>query len=312
LPQKIQLQTNANRQKQKSDVKALFRSGLHLNILAFISCSSTSSISSNNHIDSFESIEKIEPVWQKLAEGVEYFQGKVIYPKLDFHAIRIDLLQPNLQIVVSAGTLDNDGKTLSSRVTSFVRNFDLITGINAVPFDRSSSAEGLPIQNMGIVISNGLILSTANPGYDALVFYSDGTASIINQSQISGVENIINAVGGFFQILTDGQPSERTFNSESRHPRSAAGLSMLEETGSYLYLLVIDGRRSGSIGATENETALILKQLGSLDGINFDGGGSSTLVIRSSDNKIRAANTPIHGGIHGRERAVAGCLGIRN
>jgi len=78
-----------------------------------------------------------------------------------------------------------------------------------------------------------------------------------------------------------------------------------------LYLLVIDGRRSGSIGGTELDTAILLQSLGSWDGINFDGGGSSALVIRYPDNKIRAVNTPIHSGIPGRERAVAGCIGIQ-
>ncbi|WP_461247563.1 phosphodiester glycosidase family protein, partial [Treponema sp. R6D11] len=61
----------------------------------------------------------------------------------------------------------------------------------------------------------------------------------------------------------------------------------------------------------EEETALLLRQLGSWEGINFDGGGSTALAMRFADGKIRVVNTPIHGGIQGQERAVAGCIGVK-
>jgi len=33
--------------------------------------------------------------------------------------------------------------------------------------------------------------------------------------------------------------------------------------------------------------------------------------MRFADGKVRAVNTPIHGGIQGQERAVAGCIGVK-
>jgi exopolysaccharide biosynthesis protein len=74
---------------------------------------------------------------------------------------------------------------------------------------------------------------------------------------------------------------------------------------------VIDGRRSGSAGATEAELGVILRRLGAVEGINFDGGGSTALALRYPDGRVRAVNTPVHGGIPGQERGVAACLGIR-
>jgi exopolysaccharide biosynthesis protein len=65
------------------------------------------------------------------------------------------------------------------------------------------------------------------------------------------------------------------------------------------------------VGATEEEVGVILTRLGADDGLNFDGGGSTALVLRYPDGKIRPVNTPIHGMIPGKERAVATCLGIR-
>jgi len=101
--------------------------------------------------------------------------------------------------------------------------------------------------------------------------------------------------------------SDSAGDRHPRHPRSAAGIS---SDNKYLYLIVIDGRQIKSIGGTEAETALLLRALGASEAINFDGGGSSALVLRYPNGKVRVVNTPIHGQIPGRERAVAGCLGI--
>jgi exopolysaccharide biosynthesis protein len=152
------------------------------------------------------------------------------------------------------------------------------------------------------------VTAPANPRYDALIFYVDGTAAIVSQSEIQSTENIENAVGGFHHILVDGKLAERVFTRHRRHPRSAAGISAC---GEYLYLMAIDGRRSTSVGATEIETALLLFALGSWNGINFDGGGSTTLALRFPNGRVKVVNTPIHSRIPGQQRAVAGSLGVR-
>jgi len=277
-------------------------------IFIFLSCTTTSLVNPKKDTPSiFTTIQDIHPQWQFFANGIDYFHAKIISPKIDFHALKIDLSAQNLDIVVKGGAY-KENQTLSQKVSNFVRDNNLLAGINASPFDIVSSKEGKAIQNMGIVISNGKMLAPANPNYDALVFYKNGKTAIINQSSINSVENIENAVGGFHQILTNGEPAQRTHGKEARHPRSAAGIS---QDGKYLYLTVIDGRRAGSVGATEEETALLLRSLGSWEGINFDGGGSTALAMRFANGKVRVVNTPIHGGIPGQERAVAGCIGVR-
>jgi exopolysaccharide biosynthesis protein len=162
-------------------------------------------------------------------------------------------------------------------------------------------------------MTEGLLIAPPDSRYDALVFYHDGSAALTNQAALdeAALAEISAAVGGFFIVLRDDAIAERLLNREGkapRHPRSAAGLSA---DGRTLYLLAIDGRRPGSIGATEAETGLILQRLGAADGLNLDGGGSTALVLRRRDGRIRPVNTPIHGMIPGRERVVAACLGIR-
>jgi hypothetical protein len=283
--------------------------------LIFFSCSTLRSAdTARTQSESFTAVEAVLPQWQSLTNGVDFFHGKITVPQLavsnmEFWALKIDLLAPNLQIVVKGGTLDGaaDAGTLSVKVSSFVSANGLTAGINATPFDISTAKEGQPIKNVGIIISDGKLIAPANSRYDALVFYADGKTAIVNQSSIKSTENIVNAVGGFHHILINGEPAERTIGRENRDPRSAAGISA---NGQYLYLLVIDGRRMESAGGTEKETALLMLALGAWNGINFDGGGSTALALRGEDGKVRVVNTPVHGGIHGRERAVAGCLGI--
>ena len=283
-------------------------------ILINISCATISHVSAEGEFPAvYPLIENINPQWQHFTGGVGYFHGKTENPRLEFWAIKVDLRAENISIVTGAGAA-NSGSSLSTRVSSFVRGNNLVAGINALPFDINTTAEGQPIQNIGIVISNGALLSPANRYYDALVFYKTEDhdeaaprAAIVSQSSIGSAENIENAVGGFHKILAGGNPAQRTVNNDARHPRSAAGVST---NGDFLYLLVIDGRRTGSVGSTERETALILSALGSHNGINLDGGGSSALAMRFQDGIVRTVNTPVN-IFPGQERAVAGCIGIR-
>jgi len=283
---------------------------LSVSLILFSCAALPSSDPARTQPESFAAVEAVLPHWQPFEQGVGFFHGKTAKPELEFWALRIELGAPNLQIVIKGGAEDvADGAdlTLSAKVSSFVSANGLTAGINAAPFDIASSKENQPIKNVGIVISDGKQIAPANSRYDALVFFKDGKAAIVNQSAIKSTENIVNAVGGFHHILVNGEPAERTLKRESRDPRSAAGISA---NGEYLYLLVIDGRRAESVGSTEKETAMLLLALGSWNGLNLDGGGSTALALRGTDGKVRVVNTPVHGGIPGRERAVAGCIGI--
>jgi hypothetical protein len=301
-------------------------------LFAFIlfSCSTLSPVDKQVERSVFATPQEVSPHWMRLSEpGLDYFAGKVQRPRIEFYALRIDLGAPNLRIVAApggAGTTrrkrvssfvrdngleasDNGVTTISTKVSSFVRDNGLLAGINVLPFDPVSGTEGEPRSNVGIVIADRVMLSPPHKSFDALVFYTDGNAAIIAQSEIKDSDNIEHAVGGFHRILENNKLVPRVLNLSERHPRSAAGIS---SNGKFLYLLVIDGRRLGSIGSTEAETALLLWSLGCSEGINFDGGGSSALALRYPDGKVRVVNTPIHGQIPGRERAVAGCLGIKS
>jgi hypothetical protein len=259
----------------------------------------------------FPVIEAVVPTWRPLAQsdGIAYFAGTVRKPRLRFSAVKVNLAEPALHIVINDETW-GAAVIPSVKVSSFVAQYDCLVGINTAPFHPVSAREGEKRTVVGLSIANGTQIAPPQSPYDALVFYASGKAAIVNQAEYAALDAalIANAAGGFFTVLRDGAVTENARHGQARHPRSAAGLS---EDGSTLYLVVIDGRQRGSIGATEAELARILSSLGATDGLNFDGGGSTALAVRAADGRVRVMNTPIHNHIPGWERAVASCLGIR-
>ena len=78
----------------------------------------------------------------------------------------------------------------------------------------------------------------------------------------------------------------------------------------YLYLIVVDQIDKGSYksrGMNIFEIADAMKEMGIDSGIQLDGGGSSTMVVRGEDKTIKLMNQPKSSG---KEREVAVHLGI--
>ena len=82
------------------------------------------------------------------------------------------------------------------------------------------------------------------------------------------------------------------------HPRTAAGYTV----GGDLILLVVDGRQDGSRGVDLQELAILMRNLGCVEALNLDGGGSSTLVVNG-----QLVNRPAGGTV---EREVMSALAV--
>ncbi|MET0188894.1 MAG: phosphodiester glycosidase family protein [Pseudonocardia sediminis] len=96
------------------------------------------------------------------------------------------------------------------------------------------------------------------------------------------------AVGGS-PILAGGKRTERLDDS-ARAPRSGVGIF---PGGRRVQLVTVDGRESTSVGLTLAQMSDLLAQLGATDGINLDGGGSSTLAYRAAGaGKVAIVNNP--------------------
>ncbi len=133
-----------------------------------------------------------------------------------------------------------------------------------------------------------------------------GDTITVNIGTNPEIANILQMLGGGPRLLTDGKKPGSYVNLEgfdqsfveSRHPRSAVGIS---KDSSKVYFVTVDGRQTGfSVGMSLNELADFLISIGSSEAMNLDGGGSTTMVIR---NQI--VNSPSD---LGGERAVANAL----
>lgn len=110
------------------------------------------------------------------------------------------------------------------------------------------------------------------------------------------------AISGETVLLKDGKVRAR--DDSILHPRTSVGID--RDTGRVL-ILVVDGRTDVSRGATLVEMAQLLKGLGAEDALNFDGGGSSTMVAPNRDGAVGVRNRPSDGS----PRAVGDALVVR-
>ena len=113
-------------------------------------------------------------------------------------------------------------------------------------------------------------------------------------------EDVVTAIGGFYKIVTEGQVGPDT--DSTANPRTAIGI---RDDGSVVFY-TIDGRQSGySVGATLTQVAQRLIELGCVEAIGLDGGGSTvigatlpdeetmSILNRPSDGSLRAVTNGI-------------------
>jgi exopolysaccharide biosynthesis protein len=170
---------------------------------------------------------------------------------------------------------------------------------------------------MAVVVNKGVVTST--PGGGGVSVPSDGFVLVGNGGAIPelkkvrkglrakldisaiGWNGIVSALGGGPRLVVNGQVDVRDegFRSDvtsGRGPRTAMGI---DKFGRYI-LVVADGRQGFySSGLTLTELAYTLQKLGAVDALNFDGGGSTAMVVRG-----KIINRPSDGG----ERRVSNAL----
>lgn len=108
-------------------------------------------------------------------------------------------------------------------------------------------------------------------------------------------------VSGHPMIVSDGvtQPNGTGSLCTARHPRTAVGVAKDSKT---VYMVVVDGRSTTSVGMTCAELGAQLKGLGAWDALNLDGGGSSAMYVTG----VGIVSKPSDGS----ERVVANHLAL--
>jgi exopolysaccharide biosynthesis protein len=222
----------------------------------------------------------------------------------------VDLTTVGLEFLVTPSK-NPSGILCTRTVSKFLTEFSMNVAINGDGYsylDASTNpattcpSGGDPVKSNGFAASRGTIYSPTKT-VQPTVYISSTNQVTVNANPTK----VFNAVSGDRVVVQNGV-TVKNLAAAIPSPRTAVGLN---RNGRWLILMVVDGRQPGySEGVTFPELADLLISYGVYTGVNMDGGGSSTMIIKGADGKTRILNSPIDQNTPGKERAVANHLGL--
>ena len=260
----------------------------------------------------------------ELYPGILHTQLALQEPRLlKINAVRIDLTRPEIQFHTTPRDVDW-GKTMPDSPEHTIRTkrqstrdylsqarlskeqggygLNMVLAINAAPWSPwTRPFTHTYADRLGLAVSDGVLVCPGN-ARPSLLIYRDRRIELGILPPDADVQNLQVAVSGFAFVLQEGKVS----GDNTLHPRTGYGIS---KDRKYLILLTIDGRQKDwSLGAGSQEVGEWLKHFGAWDGLNMDGGGSTSLaylVPDANQESIRLLNKP-----SGGERRVGSNLGV--
>ncbi len=225
----------------------------------------------------------------------------------------VDLTDPTVEILTTAPT-GTATEAVLTRTDTWRTSVGAKIAINANFY---SIISGSNADVIGLAFANGVQVSPfrqfgAFPD-PAITFDQNRVPTVGYISNTAGVWDAVAGVGPSNTdsdpgtlLITDGVNTGATarVTPATREPRTAVGIN---QAGTRLYMLVIDGRQSTwSVGVTLAELADLLLERGVWRAVNLDGGGSSSFVYTDDLGTVRT-NKPSDGSM----RSVAYHLGIK-
>jgi hypothetical protein len=125
----------------------------------------------------------------------------------------------------------------------------------------------------------------------------------LGSDRLESSDHVVNGAGllrrgGLVLSNWDVEKFSNAAFIQSRHPRTMVGV----DRNGYIWLAVVDGRQSGSVGMSFDELQRLADRLELTDALNLDGGGSSTMVVRG-----KVVNSPSDAT---GPRAVSDAIGV--
>lgn len=252
------------------------------------------------------------PQIQQLFAGITYQRQVYTSPRpYIVHIAKINLTHPGIRLIATPGQpADDDHEFHAEPTSAFLTQFRLQLAMNAgyfYPFNEKTPWDYAPhvggrVNVSGQSISMGQQYSPPQNKWPVLCFDQNQQGKIVESGRCPS--GTLHAVAGNY-ILHPDQPLK--LDSDNPYARSIAAL---DQTGTTLWLIVVDGKQPDySEGATLADMEQLIQQIGADIAINLDGGGSATLVT-STRAGAKLLNAPIHGKWPMHERPVATHLGI--
>lgn len=241
----------------------------------------------------FPLVASAADTWTTPFPGVRKLFRTTSSPAQEIHALEVNLDTPGIRLRSTASS------ERQRRPSSFAALVGAQLAVNADFFSYTDYSTS------GLAAGNGTAWpgSVDGTGSGTLAF---GTGRV----ELGAKSAVVPFNGTWMQGVVSGHPdllrsgavtsSQHTGSlCTARHPRTAVGLS---QDSKKLYLVVVDGRRTGAAGMTCGELAAVLQGLGAYHAMNLDGGGSSAMYVQGQG----VVNRPSDGS----ERVVANHLAI--
>ncbi|MEW5740357.1 MAG: phosphodiester glycosidase family protein [Myxococcota bacterium] len=231
--------------------------------------------------------------WTTPFPGVRKLFRTTSSPAQEIHALEISLDTPGIRLR-STATGERQRRT-----SSFATLVGAQLAVNGDFFSYTDYSTS------GLAAGNGAAWpgSVDGTGSGTLAF-GTGRVELSAKSQVVPFDAMWmqGVVSGHPDLLRAGAVTSSQHTGSlctARHPRTAVGLS---QDSKKLYLVVVDGRRTGAAGMTCGELATLLHGLGAYHAMNLDGGGSSTMYVQGQG----VVNRPSDGS----ERTVGNHLAV--
>ncbi len=164
----------------------------------------------------------------------------------------------------------------------------------------------IPSGHIGIAINSFGEMISGEAQYFYNILLNGQKIEILEQERYmnAGFKNLNWVVGGKNRLVIDGEitpyGTSDAVAPNSRHPRTTIGVTADGE----FFIQVIDGRQEGySLGVTTEEQAQLAYDLGAVDAMELDGGGSSTFILRIND-ELQVVNEPSDGHLRPVANAI--------
>ncbi len=264
--------------------------------------------------------------WVPLFKGIDRISGtntpNAANPDRSvLNAVRVDLNDPDIRLMSTpriSNYVADYHETGGMTVSRFLQSHKAQVAINGNFFDQTQYyvPEGSPMDLYGLAISDGVVVSAQESAANSAVLTVDASnvAAILHTNwPAHSTTGIHTALAGGYPVVIKGVNIGRQYlnqpsNLHDANPRTLFGLSTDRR---FLYLVAIDGRQAGySDGALDYEAGNWLLKLGVADGINMDGGGSTTLVMQDSLGNPLRLNRSSAVADSGKERTVGSHLAV--
>jgi exopolysaccharide biosynthesis protein len=211
------------------------------------------------------------------ADNIE--QEEIVEDKIELKNISTSKYKAYMLIIsnpkrVVAASSERIGKA-GMKLSDIVKDYNAVGGINAGGFsdEGGHGNGGVPT---GFLIEGGKVLFGNEGQRSSLIGFNEDSVLVLGNYTLKEAreKKIRDAVNFGPFLIVNGEPTIKGGNGGGGvQPRTAIGQ---REDGAVL-MLVIDGRRIDSVGATLKEVQDIMLEYGAYNAANLDGGSSTTM-----------------------------------